>query len=116
MIKVIKDKPYYENQINLFNDWCDVHYLPTEAQLLWYKIMGASEKNGRDEWIEIPNSKLMSWIYATQDTLVKMRQALADVGLLEYHERGKEKPSRYRLIPLRRDESTGLIAPENEAD
>lgn len=89
----------YITEINQFNLWLESHYLTTNAQLLWYKLMNLFNKCGWVDWVQVDNYRLMSFIQVrSEDTAIRARDELVSSGLIEYQKGKKKSPNKYRMI------------------
>ena len=88
-------------EINGFERWLESHYLPTNAQLLWYKLFMLSNRAGWPEWIQVDNQRLMAVsCINNKNTFLLARDKLLDSGLAEFTKGKKGSPNRYKLASL----------------
>lgn len=88
-------------EINGFERWLESHYLPTNAQLLWYKLFMLSNRAGWPEWIQVDNQRLMAVsCIVNKNTFLLARNKLLQAGLLEFAKGKKGSPNRYKLASL----------------
>lgn len=81
----------YIKQLNGFERWLESHYLPSAAQLLYYKLLSINNMAGWCEWIQVDNQRVMSRCQMSREaTLVENRNKLIDAGLIEF-QRGKKE-------------------------
>lgn len=86
-------------QMNAFDRWLETNYLPTAAQLLWYKLFVLFNKCGWEEWIQVDNLKLMLMIgVKSEKSAILARDKLLEANLIDYQKGKKNKPNRYRMI------------------
>ena len=72
----------YIKQLNGFERWLESHYLPSAAQLLYYKLLSINNMAGWCEWIQVDNQRVMSRCQMSREaTLVENRNKLIDAGL-----------------------------------
>ena len=94
-----KNDPNYLLQMNAFNRWLESHYLPANAQLLWFRLIAVFNQSGWPEWAEVDTMRLMQLTGAATDkTAFRARQKLVDAGLLAYKTGRKSHPCRYRMV------------------
>jgi len=88
----------YIDLINAFNKWCETNYLPSSAQLLWFKLINLFNGAGWSEWISVDNLRLMSIMQIRNEkTLIKCRDILIDENFFEYQKGKKGCPNRYKI-------------------
>ena len=88
----------YLTQINAFERWLTAHYLPTNAQLLWYKMIALF--NGCD-WpasVQVDSRRLAAMIAKTEKTALLARDKLVEAGLLRCEQGGRGCPTRYEML------------------
>lgn len=107
--------PRYITQLNAFHRWLGSHYLPANARLLWFMLIGLFNASGWEEWVSISTAQLMHLIDTPSDkTAFRARKKLIDAGLLVYESGKKAQPCRYRLVWF--PESSVTHDGENDAD
>jgi len=93
------DHPQYITQLNAFHRWLETHFLPANAKLLWFMLIGLFNASGWEEWVQFDNRHLMQMVNAqTEKTALRARQKLIEAGLLVYEKGKKAQPGRYRLV------------------
>lgn len=91
----------YIVEINAFNDWCEQHYLPMEAQFLWYKLMAKNNRLGWCEWVQVDNLELMGILRIKREaTVIGIRDKLIETGLIKFIKGKKGTPNKYKMISL----------------
>jgi hypothetical protein len=91
----------YLTELNAFNNWREQHYLPKEAQFLWYKLMAKNNRLAWCEWFQLPNVELMAILQIKrEETAVDIRNKLVDAGLIEFEKGKKGSPNRCKIISL----------------
>jgi len=89
----------YLAEINAFEQWLETNYLPSSAQLLWYKLMMLDNKAGWSEWVTVDNQRLMALIQLKREaTFIDIRNKLIEAGLIEYRKGKKGSPNQYKII------------------
>ncbi len=90
----------YLNEINAFGDAMEERPLPSDAQLLWYRLMHRANRNFWRFPLCLTNQEAMELIgVSSRNTFVSARRKLEDAGLLKVKQGVKGKPSEYTLIP-----------------
>lgn len=88
----------YIDLINAFEKWLETNYLPSSAQLLWYKLIALFNKAGWSEWITVDNRRLMALVDIEREaTFISWRNKLIEAGLFEYQKGKKGSPNRYKI-------------------
>lgn len=88
----------YIDLINAFEKWLETNYLPSSAQLLWYKLIALFNKAGWSEWITVDNRRLMALVDIEREaTFISWRNKLMEAGLFEYQKGKKGSPNRYKI-------------------
>ena len=88
----------YIDLINAFERWLETNYLPSSAQLLWYKLIAQFNKAGWCEWVTVDNQRLMSIMQiSSEKTFIRCRDKLLDMGLFEYKKGKKGSPNQYKI-------------------
>lgn len=94
----------YITQQDLFYRYAEIMYLPPMATLLWTWLFQMFNRSGWKEWIKVDNSRLMSLMGVSKNTLIKNRSILVEKGLIDYRKGSKGRPGSYRLKKLTKDE------------
>lgn len=88
----------YIAEVNAFERWLETNYLPSLAQLLWYKLIMLCNKAGWCEWVTVDNQRLMALIQLKREaTFIELRNKLIDAGLIEYRKGKKGSPNQYKI-------------------
>lgn len=88
----------YIDLINAFERWLETNYLPSSAQLLWYKLIYIFNKAGWSEWVTVDNRRLMALLDVNREaTFISHRDKLIEAGLFEYQKGRKGSPNRYKI-------------------
>lgn len=110
----------YLNEVNAFGDAMEERPLPSDAQLLWYRLMHRANRNFWRFPLCLTNQEAMELIGKSRPTFMTARQALEDAGLLKVRQGVKGKPSEYTLIPpsiaLGKGGGRGAAPPDLEED
>lgn len=92
----------YIKQLNGFERWLESHYLPSAAQLLYYKLLSINNMAGWCEWIQVDNQRVMSRCQMSREaTLVENRNKLIDAGLIEFQRGKKGSPNKYKICTFK---------------
>ena len=92
----------YIKQLNGFERWLESHYLPSAAQLLYYKLLSINNMAGWCEWIQVDNQRVMSRCQMSREaTLVENRNRLIDAGLIEFQRGKKGSPNKYKICTFK---------------
>mgnify|MGYP003162085346 CR=1 FL=1 len=92
----------YIKQLNGFERWLESHYLPSSAQLLYYKLLSINNMAGWCEWIQVDNQRVMSRCQMSREaTLVENRNRLIDAGLIEFQRGKKGSPNKYKICTFK---------------
>lgn len=87
--------------IDTFNDFSDLmtnEPLPQAAQLLYYKLLNIWNRCGRKDWFFATNQRLMYEIITSSNhTLIRNRDKLIEVGLIDFKPGKKGHPSKYKI-------------------
>lgn len=107
----------YLSQINAFERWLESHYLPSSAQLLYYKLLSINNMAGWSEWIQVDNQRVMSRCLMTREaTLIENRNKLIEAGLIEFQRGKKGSPNKYKINPFKSEvQSVGNTVGETVA-
>lgn len=93
------ERPQYITQLNAFHRWLCTNYLPPNAKLLWFMLIGLFNAAGWPEYVQIGTLHLMHLVSTQTDKAAfRARQSLVDAGLLLYERGRKNQPGRYRLV------------------
>jgi len=88
----------YIDLINAFEKWLETNYLPSLAQLLWYKLIVLFNKAGWSEWVIVDNRRLMSITQIdSEKTLIRNRDKLIESNLFEFQKGKKGSPNKYKI-------------------
>ncbi len=88
----------YIDLINAFEKWLETNYLPSSAQLLWYKLIVIFNKAGWSEWVTVDNYRLMSIMQINREaTFIQIRNKLIEANLFEYVKGKKGQPNKYKI-------------------
>lgn len=91
----------YIELINAFEKWLETNYLPSSAQLLWYKLIALFNKAGWSEWVTVDNHRLMALLDVKREaTFISHRDKLIEAGLFEYQKGKKGSPNRYKICTV----------------
>ena len=91
----------YIDLINAFEKWIETNYLPSLAQLLWYKLIALFNKAGWCEWITVDNYRLMALLDIKREaTFISYRDKLINSGLFEYQKGKKGSPNKYKICTV----------------
>lgn len=91
----------YIELINAFEKWVETNYLPSSAQLLWYKLIAIFNKAGWSEWITVDNYRLMSIMQMeSEKTLIRCRDKLIENNFFEYQKGKKGSPNKYKICTV----------------
>lgn len=105
----------YIHQLNAFEDWLERNYLTVTEQLLWFKLMALNNKFGWSEWFFVTNITLQAKLgNVDEKTLIKYKNKLKQVGLIDFITGKKGSPTKYKIIQLYTGESTGNIPVKEE--
>lgn len=100
----------YIHQLNAFEDWLERNHLTGTEQLLWYKLMALNNKFGWSEWFFVTNITLQAKLgNVDEKTLIKYKNKLKQVGLIDFITGKKGSPSKYKIIQLYTGEYAGNI-------
>lgn len=88
----------YIDLINAFERWLETNYLPSSAQLLWYKLIAQFNRAGWSEWVTVDNRRLMSIMQIdSEKTFIRCRDKLVEAGFFEYKKGKKGSPNQYKI-------------------
>lgn len=92
----------YIKQLSGFERWLESHYLPSAAQLLYYKLLSINNMAGWCEWIQVDNQRVMSRCQMSREaTLVENRNKLIEAGLIEFQRGKKGSPNKYKICTFK---------------
>ena len=95
------EKMTYIDLINAFERWLETNYLPSSAQLLWYKLIFIFNRAGWSEWVTVDNQRLMSIMQMdSEKTLIRCRDKLIENNFFEYEKGKKGVPNRYKILTV----------------
>lgn len=89
----------YLTEINAFERLMDRHPIPLAIRGLWYTLMREANRRRWPDTMQLDNEYLLGITGLSKPTLITMRKALSEAGLLEFAQGVKGQPSTYRLIP-----------------
>lgn len=88
----------YIDLINAFEKWLETNYLPSSAQLLWYKLISLFNKAGWSEWVTVDNYRLMSVMQmSSEKTLIRCRDKLIESNFFMFKKGKKGSPNQYKI-------------------
>ena len=100
----------YIDLINAFEKWLETNYLPSLAQLLWYKLIALFNKAGWSEWVTVDNHRLMALLDVKREsTFISNRDKLIEAGLFEYQKGKKSSPNRYKICTVNFESTNSSI-------
>ena len=100
----------YIELINAFEKWLETNYLPSKAQLLWYKLIGLFNKAMWSEWITVDNYRLMALLDVKREaTFISYRDKLIEAGLFEYKKGKKGSPNKYKICTVNFESTNSSI-------
>lgn len=100
----------YIELINAFEKWLETNYLPSLAQLLWYKLIALFNKAGWSEWVTVDNHRLMALLGVKREaTFISCRDRLIEAGLFEYQKGKKGSPNRYKICTINFESTNSSI-------
>lgn len=82
----------YLIEIDALDDWELTHPIPATAYKVMRKLQYLANKEQFPERISVPNTVLMSLTGCSEDSLIKARNLLSQVGLIEYEGKKKRTP------------------------
>ncbi len=88
----------YIKEIRAFYELVNVKPLSTGQIALWHALMHINNKAGWSEWFSVPGITLELLTGLSRSAILKNRNALKQVGLIEFKTSGTRAAS-YRLIP-----------------
>lgn len=89
----------YIKEIDGFERWLEINYLPALSQALWYKLMYYCNRMGWPEWFQVDNRRLMmSLQIAREASLVEYRDRLVNAGLIVFQRGRKGSPNKYHMV------------------
>lgn len=106
----------YISQLNAFENWTEVNYLTSTEELLWYKLLSLNNRFGWSEWFFVSNQHLMFKArVASEHTLIKARNKLKQVGLIDFIQGKKGQATKYKITKLYLEENADNIFPAKNA-
>ena len=102
----------YITQIVAFHRWPKSHYLPPNAQLMWYRMIALFNECGWPATVQIDSWRLAAMIGSqTEKTALLARDKLVEAGFLHYEKGGKGCPNRYEMLwfPDPREETDSTL-------
>lgn len=88
----------YLDHLNRFNKWLETNSLPTNSQLLFYKILHLFNRAGWPDSISLDNLRLALLLdISCGKTAVRARDRLVEAGFLHLQKGRKGTPNRYSL-------------------
>lgn len=91
----------YIELILAFEQWNETNYLPSSAQLLWYKIISVFNRAGWCEWISVDNHRLMAMMQiGRESTFINLRDKLIESHFFEFKKGKKGQPNRYKICTV----------------
>ena len=100
----------YIELINAFEKWLETNYLPSLAQLLWYKLIALFNKAGWSEWVTVDNHRLMALLGVKREaTFISCRDRLIEARLFEYQKGKKGSPNRYKICTINFESTNSSI-------
>lgn len=100
----------YIELINAFEKWLETNYLPSLAQLLWYKLIALFNKAGWSEWVTVDNHRLMALLGVKREaTFISCRDRLIEAGIFEYQKGKKGSPNRYKICTINFESTNSSI-------
>lgn len=100
---------FYIRERNAFYSWLTLNHISPTAQALWNALFTIYNAQGwPDEWLEVPESLLCSYMHVGKQALYDARNQLKNKGLLDFQKGNRNKQAvKYRPIWLTpRDEDT----------
>lgn len=100
----------YIELINAFEKWLETNYLPSLAQLLWYKLIALFNKAGWSEWVTVDNHRLMALLGVKREaTFISCRDRLIEASLFEYQKGKKGSTNRYKICTINFESTNSSI-------
>lgn len=100
---------FYIRERNAFYSWLTLNHITPTAQALWNALFTIYNAQGwPDEWLEVPESLLCSYMHVGKQALYDARNQLKNKGLLDFKSGNRNKQAvKYRPIWLTpQDEDT----------
>ena len=100
---------FYIRERNAFYSWLTLNHISPTAQALWNALFTIYNAQGwPDEWLEVPESLLCSYMHVGKQALYDARNQLKNKGLLDFQKGNRNKQAvKYRPI---------WLTPQDEAD
>nr|DAN97745.1 MAG TPA: helix-turn-helix domain protein [Caudoviricetes sp.] len=89
----------YITEIKAFHDKVELNGLSSGQIALWYALMYINNKCGWLEWFTVPNQVLSIHSGLSRSGILKARNQLKQLGLLDFKERGT-KATAYKLVTM----------------
>lgn len=100
---------FYIRERNAFYSWLTLNHITPTAQALWNALFTIYNAQGwPDEWLEVPESLLCSYMHVGKQALYDARNQLKNKGLLDFKSGNRNKQAvKYRPLWLTpQDEDT----------
>lgn len=89
----------YIDYLNDFNRWLESNALPSNSQLLYFRLLDVFNRAGWPEYVQVDNLRLMLWLGATtKPTVIRAREKLVETGFIAYLKGKKGSPNKYVLL------------------
>ncbi len=92
----------YIAEINAFWDLVSVNPLSTGQVALWFGLMHINNRCNWTEWFSAPNQVLSIHTGLSRSSILKARNVLKQLGLIDFRERGT-KATLYKMISIAKD-------------
>jgi len=92
----------YIAEINAFWDLAGVNPLSTGQVALWFGLMNINNRCNWTEWFSVPNQVLSIHTGLSRNGILKARNVLKQLGLIDFRERGT-KATLYKMISISKD-------------
>ncbi len=92
----------YIAEINAFWDLAGVNPLSTGQVALWFGLMNINNRCNWTEWFSVPNQVLSIHTGLSRNGILKARNVLKQLGLIDFRERGT-KATLYKMIRITKD-------------
>ncbi len=89
----------YIAEINAFWDLAGVNPLSTGQVALWFGLMNINNRCNWTEWFSAPNQVLSIHTGLSRNGILKARNVLKQLGLIDFRERGT-KATLYKMISI----------------
>ena len=106
---------FYIRERNAFYSWLTLNHITPTAQALWNALFTIYNAQGwPDEWLEVPESLLCSYMHVGKQALYDARNQLKNKGLLDFKSGNRNKQAvKYRPIWLTPQDEDTTEAEEN---